>query len=294
MAEGSPPIIRLLLLFTVVVVVVTFSILSYSASGYTFVKYPGVDGLAVVCIEGEAGPTNQTITVMNAGKNSTVNPYVEVNGVRYVFNYSVDETGVRQATDELVLGCNNVSFGADSEGRFKVRIDYLSHWRPVVKTLEINNLMAGHSSRYFISTQDGESGRIVRSRLNITDITRDTDRQPRYDLEFNGSAVRYRLEEPGNYKAAIQVYDGYVWSDAYEVGYTAHVIQTDDVKRAYRTYEVGDDPVQEHGGILPVAIKPSDGDAMRMAKRAVDGGYVLGKRCLDFLKGEYVSLTEEG
>jgi hypothetical protein len=284
MADGSGSIIRFLVLMSAVLLFVSLSLVSYSTSGYTLVKYPRTEGAAVVCVEGEVQPTNQTITVINDGDAPTMNPYVIVNGIGHEFNMSVSDKGYRQRTDALVLGCNNVTYGADTETQFKVKLEYLSHWRPVVKYLEIGNLQVGHSTRYFISAEEPDKRPVEASRLNITDITRDVE-SPVFYAEFNGSGVRYKMEEPGNYKADMQVYDGYVWSDVYEVGFTSHVITTEEQKKAYRLYELQDDPVAENPGIIPPAVKPGDNDGLKMAKRAINGAYLLVRRTADYVKG---------
>jgi len=275
--------IHYLIVLALIVLFVTLSLASYSTSGYTLTKYSGMDGSAVICVEGEVTPTNQSITVINTDEEPTVNPHVTVNGERHMFNMNVTDVGVRRKTQSLRLGCNNVTYGADSDTKFKVRFEYLSHWRPVVKYLEIGNLQVGHNTRYFISTEDADRRPIVKSKLNITDITRELAK-PVFDGEFNGSAVRFRMDEPGNYKADMQVYDGYAWSDVYEVGFTSHVITTEEQKKAYRTYSLADDPVLRHGGLVPAEIMPDDNDAVKPFKRGVNGAYMLVKRTADLTR----------
>ncbi len=270
--------VRYLIILSLTVLFITLSLASYSTTGYTLTKYPGLHGSAVVCVEGEVNPTNQSITVINSGDEPTVNPWVDVNGDMHLFNMTVDEVGVRKQTMSLQLGCNNVTYGADSDTKFKVRVEYLSHWRPEVKYLDIGNLQVGHSVRYFIGADDA-----VKSRLNITDITRDTAK-PIFEGEFNGTAVRFKIEEAGNYKAGVQVYDGYVWSDLYEAGFTAHVITTNEHKKTVRVYELEDDDVLEHGGIVPIEIMPDDSESLRLGKRAWNGAYMLVKRLTDLIK----------
>jgi len=284
--DGSASAIKYLVLLAFAVLVATASLLSYSTTGYTFNRYRGQTGEAVVCVEGEVHPTNQTLTVIAEDLHGVVNPYVTVNGIRHVFNMTISDKAVRQKTWSLVLGCNNITWGAENDEPFKVRIEYLSHWRPTVNYLEMRNLIVGHSTRYFISTEDADRRPIMASRLNITDITKEGN--PSADLEFNGSAVRYRLEQPGNYKADMQVFDGYVWSDIYEARFTAHVIQTDEQKKASKLRMIEDDPVADNLGLIPAAIKPDDNPALKTAKRAVNGAYVLFKRVLDYGR----SLTE--
>jgi hypothetical protein len=285
--------IHYIIVLALIVLFITLSLASYSSDDYTLTKYPGLAGNAIVCVEGEVDPTNQTITVINLGETHTVNPYVTINGVRHAYNMSVSDLGVRQKTQSLRLGCNNITYGAASDTKFKVRVEYLSHWRPVVKYLEIGNLRVGHSTRYFISTADADKHPIVKSKLNITDITRDIASQV-FDVEFNGTAVRYRMGEPGNYKASMQVYDGYVWSDVYEVGFTSHVITTEEQKKAYRAYVLDDDPVLRHGGFIPTEIKPDDNKAFVSFKRGVNGAYILVERIVgltrSFLKdaGDFI------
>jgi hypothetical protein len=172
-----------------------------------------------------------------------------------------------------------------------VRVDYLSHWRPVVRYLELGNLMVGHNSRYFISTEDADTRPIELSRINITDITRDVKVMPAINEEFEGTAIRLVMEQPGNYKADVQVFDGFVWSDVYEVGYTVHVISTDEQKKAYPLYELSDDPAMESADGFPPVIRPDDGAGMKGLKRAANGGYILGKRVGDFIKA-YVPFGE--
>jgi hypothetical protein len=283
MSEGAGSLVRYLLVFTAAVVFATASLLSYSTEGYTLAKYPGLDGSAVVCVEGEVDPTNQTITVLNDGEEPTVNPHVTVNGVRHDFNYTLGDKGLRQRTNALRLGCNEVSLGADTDTAFKARIEYLSHWRPVVKYLEIGNLQVGHSVRYFISTEDADGRKAEVSRLNITDITRNIENTV-FSGEFNGSAVRYKMEEPGNYKADMQVYDGYVWSDWYEAGFTSHVITTEEQRKAYKLHALEDDPVRETEGYVPAAIHPDDNPGIKWMKKGVDGCYMLVKRTVDYAR----------
>ncbi len=289
---GVSGAVKLLVFATLVLVFATGSWLSYSTEGYTMVKYPGVDGRYVVCVEGEVDPTNQTITVSGEGEEPTVNPYVAVNGVRHIFNLTVENDAYRQPTDALKLGCNVVEYGADTDTMFSVKVDYLSHWRPVVRYLEIGNLMVGHDVRYFISTEDADRREIVTSRLNITDITHDMHAKPILSREFSGPATRYMMEQPGNYKADIQVFDGYVWSDVWEVGFTAHVITTDEQKRAYRTYILVDDPVKENDGYVPAAVKPDDYDALKASKKFMNGAYMLSGRVWDYVSYQVLKAKE--
>jgi hypothetical protein len=289
MPDESNNMVKYLLTITVLLLALTVALYSYSTTGYTLVKYPGRDGDAVVCVEGEVSPSNQTLTIINADSRPTENPYVNINGVRYEFNLSVSDKAVRQRSDALRLGCNRISFGAQSDTQFEVRIDYQSHWRPTIDYLEVNNLLVGHASRYFIATHDAAKRPVVMSRLNITDVSKDTVGNPKFDAQFNGSVIRYTMEQPGNYKADMQAFDGYVWSDVYEVGFTVHVIQTDEQKLATRLYEVPDDPVQENNGPVPVAVKPGDYEVVKLAKRAVDGTYMLYKAVSGFVRS-YVPL----
>jgi len=279
----SSGMVHYLLLFTAFVVFVTVCYVMYSLSGYTFTKYPGVAGEAIVCTEGEVAPSNQSITIINDGDAPTVNPKVAINGVDNDFNVTVSDKGVRLWTDAMKLGCNNITYTADSDTRFKVKIDYMSHWRPIVDALEINNLLVGQNARYFISTPDADPRRIVRSTLNLTDITKD-EALPATNMEFNGSTVRYKIEEPGNYQADMQVYDGYAWSDVYEVGFTAHVIQTDEIKNAVRILEMPDDTPLESPTTPPLLINPKDNSGLIFLKRVVNGGYYLWKIASDYVK----------
>ena len=80
------------------------------------------------------------------------------------------------------------------------------------------------------------------------------------------------------------MFDGYVWSDIYEVGFTAHVIQTDEQKRVTKLYMLEDDPVMESGGLMPVAVKPDDYEVVKLGKRIWDGGYIMAKKA-----GGYIS-----
>ncbi|MBD3387477.1 MAG: hypothetical protein GF416_00485 [Candidatus Altiarchaeales archaeon] len=272
--------IKYLVLVTLFIIFITLSIASYSTTGYTLVKYPGVDGEEVICVEGEVHPTNQSITIINSGDEATINPYVTVNGVTHLFNMTVSDVGVRKRVDTLKLGCNNISYGSDTDSSFKVKLEYLSHWRPVVKMLEIGNLKVGHSVRYFIATADWKKRKIVKSRLNITDITKNMNDAPIFDSEFNGSAVRFKMEQPGNHKATMQVYDGYVWSDVYEASFTSHVIVTDEQKAAYPSEILEDDPVLEHPAMLPAEIRPDDKEPTPTFKRLGNGMYMLAKRVM--------------
>jgi len=289
---GLSGAVKLLVFATLIVVFATASWLSYSTTGYTMVKYPGVDGRYVVCVEGEVNPTNQTITVSGDGGEPTVNPYVTVNGIRHVFNFTVEGDSYRQPTDAFTLGCNEVEYDADTDNMFSVKVDYLSHWRPVVRYLEIGNLIVGHEVRYFISTEDADKREIVTSRLNITDITHDMYAKPIMSREFKGPATRYMMEQPGNYKADLQVHDGYVWSDIWEVGFTAHVITTDEQKKAYRTYTLEDDPIRENEGLIPAAVRPDDNDALKASKKFIDGAYMFLGRVGDYLTYQALEAKE--
>jgi len=281
---GDSDVIRFMVILTTAIVFATAALISYSIEGYTFTKYPKVPGEAVICIEGEVNPTNQSITVINDGQTPTVNPAVVVNDETFHFNMTIADKGARRRIDTLKLGCNRIRYYADSDTQFKVKTEYLSHWRPVVKYLEIGNLQVGHTVRYFIYTEDADSRPIVKSIINITDITKNVRQGPVFDAEFEGPAVRYRMEQPGNYKADMQVFDGYVWSDVWEAGFTAHVITTEEQKKTYRLYMLADDPVVENDGYIPIALKPDDNGGMKMAKRAVNGAYTLVKRGSDYLR----------
>jgi len=279
----SSGLFKYLVLFTAIVVFVTLSFASYSESGYTLVKYPGVDGEYIICVDGEVSPTNQSVTIINDDSRPTVNPHVTINGENILFDLNVSDKGVRKRIDALRLGCNKVSYAADTNTRFKVKLDYMSHWRPKIEYLEIKNLLVGSSSRYFIFTDRPGEQAILVSRLNITDINTREDRGRILDAEFNGTAVRFRIDQAGSFKAQMQVFDGYVWSDLYESRFLAHVIQTDERREAVKTYSVPDESPIMQDAIIPFLIKPDDGPIIS-SKRAFNGGYMLLKGWADQVK----------
>lgn len=283
--------IKYLLTFTLTIILATLSFVSFSTTGYTLTKYPKIKGDNVICVEGEVHPTNQTITLVDP-EGKVVDPWVRVNGILHSLNGTQNSM---KRIDDLKLGCNHVEYGGKSDTKYNLRISYSSHWRPVIVYLEIGNLRVGHSVRFFLATQDAHVRRIEAGRLNITDVTRQFFRHVFYG-EFNGSAVRYTMNEPGNYKASMQVYDGAVWSDVYEVGFTSHIITTEEQKRAYRAYMLEDDQVLEYEGILPIESRPDDPHWLRPMKRMVAGGYILTERASDLslhLLNELIGLIKE-
>ncbi|MFH1054477.1 MAG: hypothetical protein V1744_00115 [Candidatus Altiarchaeota archaeon] len=278
---------RPLILFTAFILLFSFSFMTYSTTGYTFTKYPKVEGDVIVCVEGEVDPTNQTITIINDGEVPTVKPWVRINGKIHQFDSEVAYSGVSYETYDIKLGCNRIKFGAESETQFKVRLNYLSHWRPLVKRLEVSNMLVGLNSRYFIATEDADNRQVVKSRLKITDITERVFQSVVLDREFEGSSVMYKIVRPGNYRAEMQVYDGSVWSDFYGAVFTSHLISTGVYETAYREDAIKDDEVVEQDAYVPVAIKPEDNKRLIMFKRVLNGGYVLATWTADFVLGKF-------
>ena len=178
--------------------------------------------------------------------------------------------------DDLRVGCNDVSYGASSDNQFKVRVGYKSHYRPTIKYLEIGNMKVGHNVRYFLATEDWEDRPVVMGRLNITDITRSLERHVFYS-QFNGSATRFKMDEPGNYRGTIQVFDGVVWSDVYEASFQSHVITTDEQVMATVTRILEDDEPASYDGYIPAYISPDLHPAKATVKRTTNGAYILTK-----------------
>jgi|GEM_PF-3845983 len=272
---GAGPLIRFFLLMSMLALYVAVSAISYSQMGYTLVKHPGIEGGATICIEGEVHPTNQSITLVNDYEVPTERPWVMVNGDQRTLNGTLEGNWTFKTTS-LKLGCNEVSYGADAETRFKVHLDYQAHYRPRIKYLEIGNMKVGHNVRYFLATEDWEERPPVMGRINITDITKRLWRDVHY-AQFNGSATRFRMEEPGNYRASLQVFDGEVWSDIYEASFQSHVITTDEQVTATVTEEIDDDEPLEYEGWVPTYIEPTEHNSKKTFKRIVNGAYIFTK-----------------
>jgi hypothetical protein len=284
MNEDPSRLMLIIFVFFLVIISLVISTMTYSTSGYTFVKYPRVSGNVTVCVEGEVNPTGQWVSFISDDERPTINPYVSVNGRRLAFNMTVPEESKRYEIENISLGCNRIEYGADTDTQFKLRIGYMSHWRPIVRSLEASNIQAGHSVRFFLDSEDPLGANITTSRLNLTDISMVDYPVEVVYREFNGSTVNYRIENPGNYKADMQVSNGHVWADVYEASFTVHVITTEIRTKAYRSRPLEDDPVIENQRGFPQAIREGDNSLLRGLKRISNGGYIAAIRIGDYIK----------
>ena len=268
----SLPITKFILFFTVMILIIGVARYNYSQNGYTYMKYQDIDSHFKLCIEGEVNPTNQTVSVVNDGEQATENAWIRVNNATYLFEGTIAQTGFMQKIDSLKVGCNDISIGSQSNTQFEMNINYVTHYRPIINYLEIGNMKVGHNVRYFIATQNFETQKINRSRLNITDVTRTLERRVFYD-EFEGAAIRFKMDEPGNYRADMQVFDGEVWSDIYQSSFQSHVIVTDEQSKATRTFLLEDDMSIQNDLTIPIAIEPDERDWKKEVGRTANGGY---------------------
>lgn len=247
--------------------------LTYSQNGYTLTKHSGIDSDAIICIEGQVKPTNQTLTFMP--KNGVSSPWVRVNGRLHILNHTLSTNASLNIADFLV-GCNEISFGSYDEGEFDIRISYLTHYRPEITHLVISNMRVGHNARYFIATKDWEKRTVKSSSMNITDISRGIERIVFHE-RFNGSATNYRMDEPGNYRATLQVYDGFVFSDIYEASFRSHLISTDQQVPALATKSLVDESQMGCERLLPSCIASGEHPVRVSVKRTLNGSYMLNK-----------------
>ncbi len=263
--------IIILLLFTLA------SKIAYSDSGYMLTYYPDESAKEfTVCIEGEINPTNQSFTITDIqDKKTTINPFVIVNDAKYAFNTSVRNEQMKERISELKIGCNKVKFGAASDSEFLLEIGYNPHWRPVVKNLQIRGLKSNEHSKFFIVIEDPESYKQgLQTSLWIKDVTSSHTQRIVYNESFEGLSNEVKLDS-GNYRAYMRVYDGYAWSDTYEVFFTVMVVRTDEFFYLKVNDAQRDDEPIAYDGKIPIAISQTQGKGIRELVRVYDGMYVV-------------------
>jgi hypothetical protein len=277
--EDSLGTLRFIILVGVFFSLIAVSILAYSASGYVFTGYPNVPGEFIVCIEGRVHPVNQTIVVYGAGGDAVGGPVVSVNNHAYLFNATDSKKPLRHDIDTLRLGCNSFSFKSDSA--FRAGLEYHSVWRPRVRSLQARNLAAGRQAAYFI---ESDADRIMLSRFNLTDSV---GRQIMWG-EFEGARITYTIDEPGNYRAFLQVFDGVSWSDIYVSRFTVHVMTKDEIMLAEMVEDAGDDiPL---ASLFPPSPHPKDSKPVLFLKRGVNGAYIIAKMFWNMVLGTWAAL----
>lgn len=288
--KGFRLTILFLVLFSFFMLYFIGSLASYSLTGYEFTHYPHVGKNELeICIEGDVQPTQQSysITDVNDGLD-TLNPFISVNGEKHSYQTNLSNSKIDKKIDNLRLGCNTVSFGS-SRGVFRVNLDYQPHFRPKPEYLEVKNLRAGKSNKFFISTG---SLRPEKTRLVLMDVTK-TKPSTIFDQSFPGSTADIQVYEPGNYLARVQVHDGHLWSDIYETPFSIHVISTTELKGLVRTHEMVDEQPKKSRYRLPIQIEPDDDEASRALKRLVQGAYILTWRLFNYIQWPIQQLLDK-
>ena len=201
--------------------------LAYPYSSYTWTHFPETDSNFSFSIEGNLPPINQTLvfTSYNASDPAS-NPVVTINGNTTNYTGNLDETIVSEI-GSLKNGINTVSTDSSS-GAYSLVINYTPYWKPVIKRLDIANLKAGEMAVFTIVVEDNGQD-IVSSNIVIGEDKENGIEL--YNLEFDGYETAAIIDDPGNYIAYVNVFDGIGWSGYYKTSFTTNFVTTHEQLR---------------------------------------------------------------
>ena len=250
---------------------------AYPYSGYTWTHFPETDSNFSFSIEGNMPPINQTLifTSYNASAPAS-DPVVIINGNTTDYAGILDETTAIDI-DFLRNGINTVSTGSSS-GTYSLVINYTPHWKPVIKRLDIPNLKAGEMAVFTIVVEDN-SRDIVSSNIVIGEDKENGIEL--YNLEFDGHETAAIIEDPGNYVAYVNVFDGVGWSGYYETSFTTNFVTTHE---QLRTDPMSDPEIMESSWGFPSVISQNDNAIAVFMKKDVNAFHMTYLNTKNLLK----------
>ena len=250
---------------------------AYPYSDYTWTHFPETNSNFSFSIEGNMPPINQTLifTSYNASAPAS-DPVVIINGNTTDYAGILDETTAIDI-DFLRNGINTVSTGSSS-GTYSLVINYTPHWKPVIKRLDIPNLKAGEMAVFTIVVEDN-SRDIVSSNIVIGEDKENGIEL--YNLEFDGHETAAIIEDPGNYVAYVNVFDGVGWSGYYETSFTTNFVTTHE---QLRTDPMSDSEIMESSWGFPSVINQNDNAIAVFMKKDVNAFHMTYLNTKNLLK----------
>lgn len=241
--------------------------LAYPYSSYTWTHFPETDSNFSFSIEGNLPPINQTLvfTSYNASGPAS-DPVVTINGNTTNYAGNLDETMVSKI-DSLKNGINTISTDSSS-GAYNLVINYTPYWKPVIKRLDIANLKAREMAVFNIVVEDNGQD-IVSSNIVIGEDKKDGIEL--YNLEFDGHETAVIIDNPGNYIAYVNVFDGVGWSGYYKTSFTTNLVTTHE---QLRTDPMSGSVVMGSSWGLPSVIGPDDNTIAVFMKKDINAFYM--------------------
>lgn len=239
-------------------IAITIGYLGYSQTECSLTCFD--DARLTFFIEGDLNPENQ---MLYASRHDTDTEII-INNITYFIN------GSEQAIDSLVCGRNCMIIR--SSNRTTVTVAYDVQWKPVIERFQIAGLEVGAESDFFIYSKD-----VMQSYLRIEKDNGDII----FNQTFNGSKVRIKIDEIGNYRAYMQVFDT-GWSDTYYSEFTAFAGVSRTIDDVPLMISKTDEPA--YSSIFPLTIDRKDCGAVLLLKRACNGYHrLLHGRLLPYL-----------
>ena len=237
--------------------------LAYPYSSYTWTHFPETDSNFSFSIEGNLPPVNQTLVFTSYNTSSPAsNPVVTINGNTTNYAGILDETTAIEI-GYLKNGINTVSTDSSS-GAYSLVINYTPYWKPVIKRLDIPNLKAGEMAVFTIVTEDNGQD-IVSSNIVIGEDKENGIEL--YNFEFDGHETAFIIDDPGNYVAYVNVFDGVGWSGYYKTSFTTNFVTTHE---QLRTDPMSDSVVIESSWGFPSAIGQNDNTIAVFMKKDIN------------------------
>lgn len=250
---------NLIILCTCVIAVILIGYLGYSQTECSLTCFNNSSELTFF-IEGDLDPGDQILHVSNHNEN----PEIIINNVTYFINE------LEQPIDSLTCGRNHIKIRSKNESA--VTVSYDVRWKPVIRRFQIAELEVECESYFFIYSED-----VMRSYLRIEKENGEII----FNQTFNGSKIRIKIDEIGNYDAYMRVFDG-GWSDTYYSEFTAFA----GVSRTIDNMPlvISETEALAYSSMFPLTIDQVDCGAVLILKRAGNGYYrLIHSRLLPYL-----------
>ncbi|MEA1943982.1 MAG: hypothetical protein U9N07_01375 [Euryarchaeota archaeon] len=198
-------------------------------------------------IEGDLNPEDQMLYTSCHDTDTEI----IINNVTYFIN------GSEHAIDSLVCGRNCMRIR--SSNRTTVTASYDVQWKPLIERFQIAGLEVGEESDFFIYSDD-----VMQSYLRIEK----DNGYIIFNKTFNGSKIRIKIDEIGNYGAYMQVFNT-GWSDTYYSEFTAFAGVSRTIDNVPLMISKTDEPA--YSSMFPLTIDRKDCGAVLVLKRACNG-----------------------
>ncbi len=254
---GVVAIRNLILLCACAGLVVLIGYLGYPQTECTLVCYgtPCDTSELTFYIEGDLDPRDQMLHMSDYDADTEV----VINNVTYSINRQ------DQPIDSLDCGRNHIKVGSNNETT--VTVSYGVQYKPVIERFHIAGLEVGKESDFFVYSEN-----ITRSYMRIEKENREIV----FNQTFNGSKIRIKIDEIGNYAVYMRVY-GAGWSETYYSEFTAFAGVTQIIDNVPLRRSKPDVPAYQTR--FPVAIVREDCGVLLILKRSANGYHriILGR-----------------